>query len=277
LFKYGSLLLVDGTPAIDWYITPNCNNNCFFCNYHDESKKTLSLERLIKVSKWIKDNFKGGVVSIIGGEPGLIKELGVIMNELKDFKVLLNTNLNYKIESILNCTYNCTIHIPESNLKLVELNLSKIIESGNELNIKIMFNVDYNEIIESLYHKYVDLGINVSIDSILFKDYPKYTFKKSQDNRYVKANEPCSRNLLIEAAVEKNPYYGFSCAAGVNSVYIDYNADVYPCCTYKILRLKPMGNILANNVKFKQNNTCTLKNCFDFNVLKTSESYHDFC
>ena len=85
----------DNYLAIDFFLSMSCNKNCHYCTSYTLEMRNLTVDMdfLRMCLDYLKD-YKVRV-NLLGGEPGLIKNLDDVINEIKKYpnfvcSVLLN-------------------------------------------------------------------------------------------------------------------------------------------------------------------------------------------
>ena len=75
----------DNYLAIDFFLSMSCNKNCHYCTSYTLEMRNLTVDMdfLRKVLGYLK-NYKVRV-NLLGGEPGLIKNLDDVINEIKKY------------------------------------------------------------------------------------------------------------------------------------------------------------------------------------------------
>ena len=69
--------------AIDFFLSMSCNKNCHYCTSYTLEMRNLTVDMdfLRKTLRFLKD-YKVRV-NLLGGEPGLIKNLDEVISEIK--------------------------------------------------------------------------------------------------------------------------------------------------------------------------------------------------
>lgn len=124
-------------------ITSRCNLNCFYCHREGLSGNTsdISLEKINKITKILKDTLLKPQVTLTGGEPTLHPYLSSIIFKLYEVDINVGittngTNLEPLIES-LGYLRKITVSVPsfveETYQKITGGNLERVIQNYNEL------------------------------------------------------------------------------------------------------------------------------------------------
>ena len=82
------------TRAIDFYLSKSCNKSCHYCTAWTLEMRNLTVDMdfLSKTLKWLSPYVVR--IQLLGGEPGLIKNLDEVVNEIKKHKNLIPTILS---------------------------------------------------------------------------------------------------------------------------------------------------------------------------------------
>ncbi len=92
--------------AIDFFLSMSCNKNCHYCTSYTLEMRNLTVDMVFlkKCLEYLKDyNIR---ICLLGGEPGLIKNLDDVINEIKKYpnfvcSVLSNSFVRKKYPHIL--------------------------------------------------------------------------------------------------------------------------------------------------------------------------------
>jgi len=98
--------IIDNYLAIDFFLSMSCNKNCHYCTSYTLEMRNLTVDMnfLRKTLDYLKD-YKVRIC-LLGGEPGLIKNLRDVINEIKKYpnfvcSVLSNSFIRKKYPDIL--------------------------------------------------------------------------------------------------------------------------------------------------------------------------------
>lgn len=98
--------IIDNYLAIDFFLSMSCNKNCHYCTSYTLEMRNLTVDMnfLKKTLDYLKD-YKVRIC-LLGGEPGLIKNLRDVINEIKKYpnfvcSVLSNSFIRKKYPDIL--------------------------------------------------------------------------------------------------------------------------------------------------------------------------------
>lgn len=129
LSYYFGLKSQRGPLFVNWDITSKCNARCVFCDRWKVTKSELSTTEKIEIIKKLGEN---GVwfLSLCGGEPLLTKDLGLILKEIKKYRMLLNISTNglllrEKMKLLIKYADFITVSIQSANPKLHDFMLGR--------------------------------------------------------------------------------------------------------------------------------------------------------
>lgn len=261
-------------------ITCNCNSRCKTCfiwkkRYKDE----LDLDDFKRLSE--TDFFKKlRFISITGGEPFLREDIDQIVNLFKQknpklhITILTNALMPERIydkmskmpkDVALNLSLNGDEQMHDE-IRGIKGNFKKLLETIENIkklkrNASFIFTVtkeNYNQLLWAWdFAKKQKLNIMFS---------PEVNYGRLNDN-IGREMTPEQKRKVIEQLKKiykerKRVFFDYTyllffkkfyshknvsniCYAGTNSIYIDYNGDVYPCENL-VGRIKPFGNIKKN-------------------------------
>ena len=78
----------DNYRVIDFFLSMSCNKNCHYCTSYTLEMRNLTVDRFFKKSISLFKKYKVRI-NLLGGEPGLIKNLDEVINEIKKMITLL--------------------------------------------------------------------------------------------------------------------------------------------------------------------------------------------
>ena len=83
---------VFSTRAIDFYLSKSCNKSCHYCTAWTLEMRNLTVDMnfLSKTLKWLSPYVVR--IQLLGGEPGLIKNLDEVVDEIKKHKSVPTKN-----------------------------------------------------------------------------------------------------------------------------------------------------------------------------------------
>jgi len=288
----------DNYLRIQWAITNRCNYLCKYCSVYNQTENFTTPQYWIQIAEMINMLSDGMEtdVRIFGGEPTIHPNFIEIIRSLEStYPILIWTNLSQSLDFleklISNKTFRfrCTFHPNYADLYEFMIKLQMLLDKGNEVFVNSMISPSYPEIGFECYDKIKKLkqypNFNCSIDKIHYQDQDNdfFTFEHverfnkeqnihSDRGYYIKVKENndirtinIPYNKLIEDGL--NNFYLYKCYTGPNSIYIDFNGDVYRCFTYKNSKQKPILNLIRDHFKdytkfFNRPNICLLKECY---------------
>ncbi len=246
-----------------WYVTGMCNYECDYCDiFHNEQIQKWSLKQnIIDFFNYLGTQRKQKVL-LYGGEPTLDPDFPRIIKGLNDY-VRIFTNLSKDIDywkEIANIRDDMTISISyhmdktEPNV-LLEKVIYLVEQTKLKVRVKIMgdsrkkeFCMSQYELFKNLYKNnpryecYFDLvfpngqgnigaeWLDEDMDWFLpLQDYQTLYLKYKEDG-VIKERET-SWNEMRATLLESNHYY--HCMAGVNTMFVNSNGDVYLCKSHK--------------------------------------------
>jgi len=160
----------DNYLAIDFFLSMSCNKNCHYCTSYTLEMRNLTVDMdfLRKVLNYLK-NYKVRC-NLLGGEPGLIKNLDDVINEIKKYpnfvcSVLSNSFVRKKYPHILEDPE--ILYVEHNILDWYEHEVTKLGNYGdfvpendmNNYNVVVKtpnyfkYRHKYPEIVKKLDHK----------------------------------------------------------------------------------------------------------------------------
>ena len=159
----------DNYRAIDFFLSMSCNKDCHYCTSYTLEMRNLTVDmNFLRMCLEYLKNYKVRI-NLLGGEPGLIKNLDEVINEIKKYpnficSVLSNSFVRKRYPHILEDKY--ILYVEHNILDWYEDEVKKL---GNfdyvPENDKNNFNVvvrtpnyfkykdKYPEVLEKLNHK----------------------------------------------------------------------------------------------------------------------------
>lgn len=266
--------------SVVWEITNNCNYKCPHCRaFQDYTKDNVNIENKI-VDEIIKSEIF--VVNLSGGEPLLNKRIFDIAKKLtnNNVYVVLSTNGFYyekyreKIKNSGIKFVQISLDGPEeihekfrgiSNSFEKAINALKMAkDDGLRTQMNVTITSSNLDTLEWNYEKAKELGIDrvfyrrvvpygkaklnryVLPDKQIYYDKLKKLYRLSSDKLKVVIDDPILGVLLNES--EENH---LSCGAGINSLGISSDGEVYPC----IFLREKIGNIMDKSIMDMWNNS----------------------
>jgi Fe-coproporphyrin III synthase len=259
-------------------LTNLCNSRCKTCNIWKNKKREEidfeTLEKFAETSLFKKIRF----LSLTGGEPFLRKDIDKVVNMFKrknpklHIAILSNALMPEVIyEKVKNMPKDVLITFSfngkeetHDETRGVEGNFKKLLSSIEKLkslnqNISFIFTVtkeNYNQLLWAWdFAKKQNLNILFSPEM----DYGRLEHETSQRGLNEEQKKEVLSQLKKIYGERKRGFFDYTyflffkkfyekknitnkCYAGTNSIYIDYNGDVYPCENL-VGRISPIGNI----------------------------------
>lgn len=247
------------TPlAVCWIITNKCNFKCSYCEVWDRKKKELNTNQIFSIIDKLKKK-KVQRISIFGGEPLLLKDIGKIIEYIKskDIFVGLGTN-GYLLKERINEVKNVdTLHVSFDgseeihNKQISNGTYSRVlngIKVAREKKIKVWATTvltknninELNFILEkakeidftTYFQPVVNRALSGNVD-FLFPNIIDYRKAISnliyyKNNGYKKTITNSLTNLKILKGWP-NHNINIKCYSRYLRMFIDSNGDVYPC------------------------------------------------
>ncbi len=252
--EYTNKLVIEFKP------TDNCNFDCSYCCFHDNTTKHLSREQFNNYKKILieRGTDKDEVfLFIYGGEPTMHPDILIYINELsqiyndKKVKILIQTNgQKWDIKEYtvacdffdihnLNASFSFSFHEEFSKLDQITKRIKYLLNRNRFDVMTYMITKDnikrHLSIINILKH----LDIPIYVRTILQESewflkndkYNKYITRDLDDKSFVLyANDTISKMAFEDLTM--NGYLnfkGYYCTAGVNSVLLSANGKIYRC------------------------------------------------
>jgi molybdenum cofactor biosynthesis enzyme MoaA len=287
LIKVYSNIPENNILSFEWSIIDQCQNSCHYCSSIDFNKGTFinfqNYKLVIAKLKTLTIPFR---IDLVGGEPSLHPNLGIILNELnklENCKILeVCTNLKKSVSYFLN------LNVPKLKLTISyhptqqsnKRYLEKILKlQENNINIDININLlseklYWDQILEFIKlceeHK-LSYGFNLLHRTRNYE--PNYDFEFFQKfNLYLNKQEPyiihifANKTIILnesEVIEQKISYNNMFCEA--KQFRIDLDGRIFNDCSnieYYGLNLKNLVSIIKCPVEI-------CKNQIKFNYEKT--------
>lgn len=240
----GSFKPSDDYIWITWSLLSKCNLSCDYCtakgNYWPDMQQIMRglffIERLPYTSK---------EVILFGGEPTLILGIELVVDYLKEIgaKTSIFTNI-IKSETLLTlneeCRITATYHPDMMKSEVFIGNMEKLHKyKFNFVNV-MMYGMEEEEYKVCKYllerkipHRRVPIWGNSSFADWLKSVEYTYSLPDELSMRNIHA---CMQDGSIRKATEQElvlsemtNFKGWDCYAGVNSIYINHDGNVYKC------------------------------------------------
>lgn len=271
-----------------------CNYHCRYCVIKDKTKD-LSKKEILKLENICEEigqlPYSCNVIIETGGEPLISESLKRSIRELSFKKNVIGVNITSnlslpkeKLKEFLKkidaekLSFNCSYHPDQVK------DLEEFIEKVKLLKLPIVVGVAHPELIPHL----LEVKERMKKESILMTFNPMFGSYKGKEYPY-SYNER-ERKAVMTSIL--SPYEwtqgmgqktkGKLCYAGLNSICVDIDSNVYRCRPYsrkaKFLRFSPFFLGKLKNFKLlKSPKACILKKCpcpRDFvNLKEFTDSY----
>jgi organic radical activating enzyme len=241
---------------ISFYPTLNCNYDCWFCNRHFYEDSINYNSNFDKISNFIniikdKNNF---TLKINGGEPTQSSYFYNIFENIYASLYYIITNLSCDLKNIekidtickkQNSNYNidATFHAqyadPNEFYEKIEYLYNKKTIDGIHFTFE---NIDYEYIKEKYYPLYCKIRENFLDINIYINSYNDSVINKKIKNIFI--DKFCFIENNINNIISQRSFYCYK-----NYISIDYNGDVFPCCSLISQKksILPLYNILSTN------------------------------
>lgn len=285
---------------VQWSLTNKCNYNCYYCNSNNNKENFSDLLTVEKIIDFINilSKIKNVDIRLFGGEPTIHPHFKKILTDIETKNILLWTNLSQSesfFESIKNISikYRCSLHLKysETNSFLKKI---KVLKENNNIFVNVMTSFDNVQTSVNIYNqikKWKTNNFNCSLDKI-FYDNEKFSnddniiIEREQLDHinngyyivYLKNGITNIKNISYNTITNNqwNNFYLFNCLTKSNSIFIDFNGDVYNCVTYKTKGFKPFFNIVNDDIsiffnEISKKNFCLSKICtceYDIKKIK---------
>lgn len=242
-----------------WFLTGNCNYKCDYCDVF-RNEKLANWETKQKIIEFLNhmDTIRDQKILLYGGEPTCDSDFLTIARQLNSY-IRLFTNLSNSLDffkSLLlirtDMTISISYHIYKVNKSEFLEKLQYLLDSDvKKIRMKIMADsrrkkqsIEEYEFFKQFesregYECYIDLVLPNQIGSIgadwceddlswflPLQDYETLHLKYV-DNSGKETVRDVSWNEMRTTMLESNNYY--KCGAGKNLIFVDSNADVFPC------------------------------------------------
>ena len=283
--------LYDGNKNISivLFIADRCNYSCVYCgNKFPRTNKCLDLtityENIISLFQTINGKL---FLDILGGEPLLHPDLYSFCQKLSQHKrIIISIYTNFSADKQMYIKLiQMGIHIVPSWHSLPNnLSNSKFIENvfyvANYTNTKISCRVMYEpfastQSIDAFNQLNLNRNVNVEFSLLSDSQYFKIQYTSEQMYKYMKKqsivnnknNDICivfndgTTQMVGFYEIFKHMNFRFwKCYAGVDSLYIHSDGNVYPCPKFYTDSKKPLFNMYQETISLvKRPLICTFK------------------
>lgn len=268
-------------------LSNNCNFQCEYCSYYDNSHKPNSIEFMKEIiNQIIKTymNYTKIVYYFHGGEPTIYPHFIKLVEYIDHIHKSLN--FSYKIEVQTNSTkikdnffksligkniyFVCSYQQHQNNIKTFKTFINYCIEydmiSGVDLILEEFETTDYIEII-NLYNWLVKLKIetngrySIQTNTVDGKDTPKEYYEimdadEDKESLLITYNDSSTEKVNLDKFVseQRNNFLFFNCNIGLNSIIIDTTINnevsVYKCFSDILYnKNKPSIKLIDSDIK----------------------------
>ncbi len=258
----GSIEQEDKIRAVTFAITNRCNLSCLHCGYSASPDQNYELDKEVVLAALtiMKDV---DVIGITGGEPMFHKDFpeiaAFIGKNMKGKKTLMtNATLIHEgnVDLIVENFDDIAISLDAASEKTCDemrgkgvykkvVSAIKLLQSKNFKNISLSFSeTELNKHERDLFIRMCEeWQIKYVLRSFWavgrgMENKSRLDMKEDVDKDAVMQPD---REKLME--YRKNLQLATKCGAGVNSIYIQYNGDIYPCPVAGVDEKMKMGNI----------------------------------
>lgn len=245
--------------VIEFKPTDNCNFNCSYCCFHDNSSKHLSDEQFANYLEVLKkmDTPKEEIfLFVYGGEPTMhpkLTEMIIAINQLyKDKKVrtLIQSNgikwnsADYEKNHFLLKEHDID-YVFSFSFHKEFTNITEIVARINYLKMQGVFDVMTYMITRRDIDKHIrnikifeSLGVPLYVRTILQESewfltspYKKYISSTPDETPYILEDEKGTRPLSFEDLTMGGylNFKGYKCSSGVDAILLASNGKIYRC------------------------------------------------
>lgn len=253
------------------YVVDKCNYNCRYCyNNSPRSSQFIGLTQLYNYIVFVKQRYPDKYVQLelIGGEPTLHPDLYEFCHKIADIPntlIKIFTNLSVDVEyykkllDLNNVVLIASWHsLREDRLNTKYLNAlnSLLVDYKQQIEVRVMyepFNTDRalsvaNQLVDKSQHDIFDLSLvfnpkNENSELFNYSDQQMEEFEKFHKLHQVRTNrkefyikyDDNTSELKTFNEMFCNKSYSFKrwlCNAGKNSLFVNYDGNVYPCVEY---------------------------------------------
>ena len=271
----------------DWYdltyrITEHCTHGCRYCDFYDNTQDSMT-ECWEEVGNFIKKELQGRKVRlyIYGGEPTTHPDLMKIIDHLSPLvtTIGIQTNLYGDISlirqliEVSNVYILPTFHIErekdhktflkkvllvEMKRKLWELNFLLPLKNFDQ-NYQVF--LDFEKILKG---RVVPQPLIGEEDEWLKKKILNRYLESKDEEMYRHFEDGSAEGISMSEWRENREDYvtGWSCSAGLDTIYIEWNGEIFQCLNDMYLHGDSIGNVRSpegylSNLK----KTCPYEHC----------------
>lgn len=278
-------------------IIDDCNLCCRYCyNAKPYTHKFLDLNQLFNLITYITTITKQNItLNIEGGEPTIHPQLQEFCKKLQTIKrcnAFIYTNLLKHIDFYKSLLSNSNTYIiatcHDNNIHFYDKTKQLIDNYRQKIELKIMY--EDNAIRQSINMFLKCKNLDVKVDLIYIFNVKNYKAKYSQIDidRYKQLVEDedklykfsidektyCLGDSEINMYASRFSYKNYLCNAGIQTLYIHNNGDIFYCPEYYYEKKTPICTISNfEGLLFKHPIMCTCDHCPDYVDIKKSKVF----
>ena len=222
-----------GYLGVDFYLTKSCNKNCYYCTAWTPEMRNLDIDMdFVKpLLEWMSP-YKARVM-LLGGEPGLTKNLKEVIDEIKKYPNLIPSVLS---NSYVRKSYPWILE--DTDVHYIE----HLVLDFHEDRIEKLGNYDFFE--ENDLNNY----------NVVIKTPSYYSYRKNYDITSLEQN----RNTILKEYNSRSPVYGVYeqspefdrriCAAFPSVPVVDFEMKKIRHCSKKVINGSTPYDITKENI-----------------------------
>lgn len=252
--------IVNNSPDVNivtWTMSSICSYDCWYCrpNLRDGMNKFKDPDKCIEFFNKYSADKKQVVLSLLGGEPTLWKDLEYFVNRLpNNVFVEINSNANrtirwWKQYHHLFNGFRLTFHPNDADVDQFYEKVAFLESTGKFIDVGIIYDNSNDQLkqkSETLFKLFDQTGLKIEARLYLLRvdagsDFFHYTEQEMQvynmmqfDRTVTKSPKPAYVKFEDQyifthrlRVTNENRFKGWSCSAGVNGIYIDEKGDIY--------------------------------------------------
>ena len=279
-----------------YVISYECNYRCPYCFEEyilKQKKQSELLDKDIQFFEYLTSLYsdrKNKCITLYGGEPFFILKnriLSFIEKFITDWKFVIVTNLSVtskRLKEVLKfpsekIDFIVSLHFHRANLESFTRKLDMVIENGNDVTLRLMFEKGYRKQILLMINRYYQKYDNLKVLSRKMYDwkhnfsdtyYTDLEFYKEMSQKYPELNFYVmvdNKKIALREFIESplNNFKGWYCDTYYKSIVLDADGTVYLCETAYMKDTYKLCNIYTDNITcFHRRDTpvvCPLGKC----------------
>lgn len=283
MYKIENIHPQNGRIKIEWNLGKRCNLDCSYCPpiIHDNFSSHTDISILKNTIDKLKDLMRPIKLSFTGGEPTVHPQIKLLIEYARDRIDWINVTTNglrrpswYQKLPVNH--YVFSLHFDNKHHKRALKNILKFSQINNkekEFFVNVMAHQDYMTDVKDSVDKLQDLSIKYAIRRIRwtksFDNFDDSKYSKEDLNWIINQTATATPNCLIDGQITMhandvikkhlNQFKNWSCAAGIESLMINWDGDVHRA-TCRVGG--SLGNIYKGTFKFPSDwITCTRNFC----------------